>query len=127
MKFWRDDARGDRPIWFVADPHRTDLALIDPESRRTARRYRWPLREPARDPLSRTLHRVFPIAFDDPALVGGARPDEMDWYVLDTPGWFLAEGWALTPETSGVAASDKKGPGDNQATATSAAVPAPCR
>ena len=70
----------------MADPHRTDLALIDPESRRTARRYRWPLREPARDPLSRTLHRVFPIAFDDPALVGGARPDEMDWYVLDTPG-----------------------------------------
>ena len=29
--------------------------------------------------------------------------------------WFLAEGWALTPETSGVAASDKKGPGENQA------------
>jgi hypothetical protein len=115
-KFWRDDAQGDRPIWFVADPHRTDLALIDPESRRAARRYRWPLREPARDPLSRTLHRVFPIAFDDPALVGGARPDEMDWYVLGTPGWFLAEGWALTPETSGIAARDKKGPGDNQAT-----------
>lgn len=118
VKFWRDGdpAQGDRPVWFVADPHRTDLALIDPESRRSARRYRWPLREPARDPLSRTLHRVFPIAFDDPALVGGARPDEMDWYVLDAPGWFLAEGWALTPETSGVAASDKKGPGDNQAT-----------
>ena len=59
---------------------------------------------------------MFPIAFDDPALVGGARPDEMDWYVLGTPGWFLAEGWALTPETSGVADRDKKGPGDNQAT-----------
>ena len=58
---------------------------------------------------------MFPIAFDDPALVGGARPDEMDWYVLDAPGWFLAEGWALTPETSGVADRDKKGPGDNQA------------
>jgi hypothetical protein len=128
VKFWRDGDgggaqgdrggqgdRADRPVWFVADPHRTDLALIDPESRRTARRYRWPLREPARDPLSRTLHRVFPIAFDDPALVGGARPDEMDWYVLDPPGWFLAEGWALTPETSGVAAQDKKGPGENQA------------
>ena len=120
VKFWRDGdsggAQGDRPVWFVADPHRTDLALIDPESRRTARRYRWPLREPARDPLSRTVHRLFPIAFDDPALVGGARPDEMDWYVLDAPGWFLAEGWALTPETSGIAALDKKGPGDNQAT-----------
>ena len=115
VKFWRDDAKGDQPVWFVADPHRTDLALIDPESRRTARRYRWPLREPARDPLSRTLHRVFPIAFDDPALVGGARPDAMDWYVLDAPGWFLAEGWSLTPETSGIANSDKKGPGDHQA------------
>lgn len=121
VKFWRGGPApaggeaGDRPVWFVADPHRTDLALIDPATRRSARRYRWPLREPARDPLSRTLHRVFPIAFDDPALVGGARPDEMDWYVLDAPGWFLAEGWALTPETSGIAAKDKKGPGENQA------------
>jgi hypothetical protein len=115
VKFWRDDAKGDGAIWFVADPHRTDLALIDPESRRNARRYRWSLREPARDLLSRTVRRVFPAAFDDPALVGGARPDEMDWYVLGTPGWFLAEGWALTPETSGIADRDKKGPGDNQA------------
>lgn len=114
VKYWHD--RGDGPIWFVADPHRTDLALIDPVSRRYfARRYRWPIRDVPRDPLSRTLYRVFPAAFEDPALVGGARPDEMDWYVLAPPGWILAEGWALTPETSGVADRDRKGPGYNQA------------
>lgn len=114
VKVWRDQSPG--PIWFVADPHRTDLALIDPASRRYfARRYRWPIREVPRDPLSRTLYRVFPAAFEDPALVGGARPDEMDWYVFETPGWFLGEGWALTPETAGVADRDKKGPGYNRA------------
>ena len=36
--------------------------------------------------------------------VGGARPDEMDWHVLTEPGWFLEQGWALTPETAGIAA-----------------------
>jgi hypothetical protein len=113
VKFWREGGEG--PVWFIADPHRTDLALVDPASRRFARRYRWPLREVPPDPLSRALYRVLPAAFDDPALVGGARPDEMDWYVLALPGWFLAEGWALTPETSGVSDRDRKGPGYNQA------------
>jgi hypothetical protein len=35
----------------------------------------------------------------------------MDWYVLDAPGWYLGEGWALTPETAGVATEDRRGPG----------------
>jgi hypothetical protein len=54
------------------------------------RRYRWP--------------------FQSAVYVGGARPDEMDWHVLSQPGWFLEQGWALTPETAGVAARDGWGP-----------------
>ena len=32
---------GSCPIWFLADPRRTDLALIDPQARRDVIRYRW--------------------------------------------------------------------------------------
>jgi hypothetical protein len=35
----------------------------------------------------------------------------MDWHVFDSPGWYLGEGWALTPETAGVAEEDHRGPG----------------
>jgi hypothetical protein len=35
----------------------------------------------------------------------------MDWYRIDPPGWFLGEGWALTPETAGLAGEDGRGPG----------------
>jgi hypothetical protein len=35
----------------------------------------------------------------------------MDWYHLRRPGWYLGEGWALTPETAGVAQEDGRGPG----------------
>jgi hypothetical protein len=35
----------------------------------------------------------------------------MDWYRFNPPGWFLGEGWALTPETAGVAEEDGRGPG----------------
>ena len=35
--------------------------------------------------------------------MSGVRPNEMDWHVFDAPGWYLGEGWALTPETAGVA------------------------
>jgi hypothetical protein len=75
--------------WFLADPGRTDLALIDSEYRRT-RKYRWP--------------------FDSRVYVGGARPDEIDWHIYTQPGWFLERGWALTPETAGITARDGFGP-----------------
>jgi hypothetical protein len=84
---WRDGHDGE--TWFVADPRRTDLALIDQEHARR-RRYRWP--------------------FNGVVYVGGARPDEMDWHVLSEPGWFLEQGWALTPETAGIAERDGYGP-----------------
>jgi hypothetical protein len=84
---WREGHDGE--TWFVADPRRTDLALIDQAHTRT-RAYRWP--------------------FDGRVYVGGARPDELDWHIIDAPGWFLEQGWALTPETAGIADRDGWGP-----------------
>jgi len=88
VKYW--NAGGRHPVWFVADPLRVDLALIDRREASVAR-YRWP-----------------PLDHD---LVGGIRPDVMDWYRIREPAWYLGEGWALTPETAGVAEEDGRGPG----------------
>lgn len=74
-----------RSAWFFADPLRTDLALIDGRNAQVVR-YEWP--------------------FDDRVFVGGARPGVFDVHKLENPGWFLEEGWALTPETSGIAARE---------------------
>ena len=84
---WREGHDGE--TWFVADPRRTDLALVDQAHSRT-RPYRWP--------------------FKGSVYVAGARPDEMDWHVLSEPGWFLEQGWALTPETAGIAERDGYAP-----------------
>jgi hypothetical protein len=86
VKYWNGGGRA--PVWFIADPLRSDLALFDhgaPEGK-----YRWP--------------------FDQPDLIGGVRPNEMDWYVIEPPGWYLGQGWAVTPETAGVAREDGSGP-----------------
>jgi Protein O-mannosyl-transferase TMEM260-like len=69
-------------VWFLADPLRTDLALFDPVTRRIRGRYRWPA------PLN--------------TLLSGVRPSPVDWVEITDPGWFLEEGWSLTPETAGV-------------------------
>jgi hypothetical protein len=74
--------------WFVADPRRTDLALIDPASRQAVS-YRWPFSHP---------------------YVGGARPDELDLVTIRRPGWFLDQGWAITPEVAGITERDGWGP-----------------
>jgi hypothetical protein len=84
---WQE-GRG-REAWFIADPRRTDLALIDRTHARS-RKYRWP--------------------FNAPVYVGGARPNELDWYIFGEPGWFLEQGWALTPETAGISDRDGWGP-----------------
>jgi hypothetical protein len=34
----------------------------------------------------------------------------MDWHVYDAPGWYLGEGWAVTPETAGVSREDGRDP-----------------
>ena len=88
VKYW--NGGGTDPVWFVADPMRTDLALIDRAASRE-RTYAWPLQYPV--------------------LIGGVRPGDMQWHIFDSPGWYLGEGWALTPETAGVAAEDRHGPG----------------
>lgn len=88
VDYWRGG--GQAPIWFLADPRRTDLALIDPASRTDVVRYYWP-------------------AADRPEL-SGVRPNGVDWYRLPPPGWFAGEGWSLTPETGGEARARAKGP-----------------
>ena len=77
-------------MWFVADPDRTDLALFDPRARDLARAYRW--------------------GFVEPPFVGGARPDNVDWYRMQPPNWMLDRGWSLTAEIGGVTAQRQAGP-----------------
>lgn len=81
VKFWKSDKAG--PVWFLADVMRSDLALIDPVSRRDATDFQWPL--------------VARPAF------GGMRPSAARWHRMPVPGWFAEEGWSLTPETAGIA------------------------
>jgi hypothetical protein len=84
VKYWNSGA--DAPVWFVVDPKRTSMALVqhgDPAE------YRWQL--------------------PYPALLSGVRPNEMDWYRVNEPDWYLGEGWSLTPETAGVAEHDGRG------------------
>ncbi len=88
VKYWNSGA--DAPIWFLAEPERTDLALIDPTQRRLLGSYRLP--------------------FDRRFFMSGVRPSGVDWYEIDSPGWFAAEGWALMPETAGIASTGARGP-----------------
>lgn len=83
VEYWR--AGGRSVVWFLADPKRTDLANIDPQSRRDVSHYRWDV---ARHPV-----------------LSGTRPLAADWYRIAPPGWYLEEGWGLTPETGGLAQS----------------------
>ena len=84
VKYWNGGGRA--PVWFVVDPMRTSIDLVQHGE---PSRYRWPL--------------------PYPVLVGGARPNEMDWYRVDRPEWYVGEGWALTPEAAGVSERDGTG------------------
>jgi hypothetical protein len=84
---WREGNDGE--AWFLADPRRTDLALID-QAHARIRGYRWP--------------------FNAAVYVGGVRPNEIDWHIVSQPEWFLERGWALTPETAGISDRDRWGP-----------------
>ena len=86
--FWKAGHTG--PVWLLADPRRTDLALIDPQSRTDVTAVRWA-------PSSRPVF-------------GGMRPAAVDWVRLRAPRWFAEEGWALTPETAGMARLMGRGP-----------------
>lgn len=87
-KYWRSGRA--EPVWFLADPTRSDLALIDPHSRQDFTDVRWPL--------------VARPAF------GGMRPSAVRWYRMPAPGWFVDEGWSLTPEAAGMARLMTRGP-----------------
>jgi hypothetical protein len=88
VRYWLDGGR--EPVWFLARPERTDLALIDPARRVLAGQYR--------------------RAFDASVFTGAARPNGIDWYAITSPGWFLDRGWSLTPEIAGVTTADGLGP-----------------
>ncbi len=75
--YWQRPDPG--PVWFLADPARTDLELIDPLSRKTHAHYIW--------------------HFPRERFLSGVRPDIVDLIRMDSPpGWFAEEGWHLTPE-----------------------------
>lgn len=88
VETWRSDPSA--LVSYVADPRRTDLALIDPSARRGPTTYRWP--------------------FPEAPFVGGARPGNADVYAMRPPGWMLDRGWALTAEIAGVTSRDGFGP-----------------
>ena len=77
-KYWREGRT--EPVWFLADPPRTDIELVDP--------------------LSRRLHAHYIWNFPRLLFMGGSRPDIVDLIRIESPpGWFAEEGWHLTPET----------------------------
>jgi hypothetical protein len=76
--YWRGGGRA--PVWYLSDPARGDLDLVDPLSRRVEAHYGW----------------MFPRA----AFISGVRPDILDLVSIDSPpAWFAETGWHLTPET----------------------------
>jgi hypothetical protein len=84
VKYW--NAGGRAPVWFVVDPRRTTIDLVQ-HSAPVA--YRW----------------TVPY----PVLLSGTRPGESDWYRVDRPEWYVEDGWSLTPEAAGVADADRRG------------------
>ena len=85
VKLWQEGHEG--PVWFIADPNRTDLQMIDPQRRHLMRQYAWP---------ERTVR-----------FLRGIRPDRLNWHFIQGPGWFLGRGWALSPEIGGLTARDR--------------------
>jgi hypothetical protein len=86
--YWMEG--GSDPVWFLADPRRTDLALIDRHALQDVRRFRW--------------------AVGGRAELGGTRPLGADLYRIAVPGWFAGEGWSLTPEAGGLVTATGSGP-----------------
>ena len=77
-EYWHGGGRG--TVWYLSDPARGDLELVDPLSRRIDAHYDWMF---ARD-----------------AFISGVRPDVLDLVAIESPpGWFAETGWHLTPET----------------------------
>jgi hypothetical protein len=76
--YWRGG--GAAPVWYLSDPARGDLELIDP--------------------LSRHVHAHYTWSFPREAFISGVRPDVLDLVSIESPpAWFAETGWHLTPET----------------------------
>ena len=84
VKYWNSGGRA--PVWFVVDPTRTSIDLVQHAE---PAEYRW--------------------ALPYPVLMSGVRPDEMSFFRVDRPEWYVGEGWSLTPEAAGVADADRRG------------------
>ncbi|PYQ95867.1 MAG: hypothetical protein DMF97_16270, partial [Acidobacteria bacterium] len=88
VKYWNNGGRA--PVWLVVDPMRHAVDLIGRGTGgEEATGYRW--------------HMPYP------AMLGGVRPNEMDWYQIARPDWYAGEGWELTPEAAGVSQVDGRG------------------
>ncbi len=87
-RHWRTGAAG--AVWFLADPRRTDLALIDPQARLAREDFAWNI--------------------PSLSMFGGMRPEDVSLIRMPQPGWFAGEGWSLTPETAGMARLMGRGP-----------------
>ncbi len=87
-RYWQSGATA--PLWFLADPRRTDLSLIDPRARQSRESFEWDV--------------------SSLSMLGGMRPADVALYRLTEPGWFATEGWSLTPETAGMARLMGRGP-----------------
>jgi hypothetical protein len=87
VRYWNQTGKQNSPIWYVADPLRTDIDLVQHAA---PQEYLWRL--------------------PYPVLMGGTRPYEMRWHRIVGPEWYVGEGWALTPEAAGVAAGDRRDP-----------------
>jgi len=72
---------GERTVWFLGDPLRTDMALFDPANVLT--------------------NEANPWRANAHAEMGGARPTGAVWHRIQPPGWMVGEGWSLTPEAGG--------------------------
>jgi hypothetical protein len=104
-RYWREGHS--QPLWFLADPRRSDLALVDPRSRSSRMDFSW--------------------QFHSLSELGGMRPAAVSWYRMPPPGWFAEEGWALTPETAGIARLMGRGPSIGPITAWVRRRPEPVR
>ncbi len=77
VKYWNGGGRA--PVWFVVDPRRAAVDLIQHD---VGRPYEW--------------NQPYPV------LMAGTRPYDLTWYQVDRPEWFVGDGWSLTPEAAGV-------------------------
>ena len=82
-------------VSFIADPNRSDLAMLDPRARELTRSYQWD--------------------FPEMPLMGGVRPSAAQLFTLRPPGWMLGPGWAVTAEVGGKTALLGGGPLQNPA------------